>query len=115
MINFRNIFNTTYSLIGLILIIMIIGFIILINQNIKRSCKKIGKSFFISGVITIILSFLVKIVSNLLIPDKYQIITNVIIKNIVKNMNIYSLISILIGLVFMILSLVIKEKSIEKT
>lgn len=114
MINFRNIFNTTYSLVGLILIIMVILLIMLVNQNIKYSFKKIGKSIFIPGVITIILSFLIKIVSNLIVPEEYQIITNVIIKNIVKNMNIYSLISILIGLVFMILSLAIKEKSIEK-
>ena len=111
MTNYREVFNTNYSIVGLIIITLVIGLIILTNQNIKSSFKVIGKTIFISGIITIIVSFLIKIVSSIVIPNKYQIITNVIIKNIEKNLIIYSLISILIGMILiMITSLIPKKK-----
>ena len=109
MINFREIFNLNYSLVGIIIIIIMIGLILLINQDIKYSLKQIGKSIFIAGIITIIISFISKQLIVILIPNKYQVIINIITKNLIKNMNIYSLISILIGLILIIISSIKKE------
>ena len=97
MINYRNIFNPSYNYIGLILIFALIGLIFLNNRNIKKSFQQIGIITTCSGLITLIIAFLLNFLVDLALPQQYQIFIEVISANISKNCLHTSLIAILIG------------------
>ena len=109
MINYREIFNINYSIIGLIMILIIISLIILINKNIGKSCNILGKVFISSSFISLFLLFIMNFGLKVIIPHQYTILVEVISKSLEKNYLIYSIIVLVFGLLLLIFSN-LKEK-----
>lgn len=99
MINFREIFNSSYSFIGILLISLLIMIILLINRNIKYSVKVIGNTFLVSGIITLGLDFLLSLFLKMVLTSYYKVIIEVITNNVLKECFYYSIASIGLGLV----------------
>ena len=110
MINFRYIFNPSYSILGVILILIIIVLIFTINKNNNDSLRIIGKTILISGIISLIIDGLIYLITNNIIPSKYKIFVEVISNNLFKNIIYMSIISITLGTIAIAIS---KEKIIE--
>lgn len=115
MTNYRQIFNTPYSIFGLLLIISLSLLIFIINKDIKKSCYNIGTHLILSGVITIILSLIINFGISIIIPNHYQILINVISKNLFKNLIFYSVICITTGILFITISRFIPKKIYKKS
>lgn len=111
MINFREIFNMNYSFIGIILIFIIIMIIMLLNKNIWYSTKLIGKSFIISGIIGLIINLIIYIGNKVIVMGNLKIFINIIISNVIKNLLIFSLISIIMGSLLIMLSSFLLKKT----
>lgn len=98
MINFREIFNSSYSFIGILLISLLVMIILLINRNIKYSVKVIGNTFLVSGIITLGLDFLLSLFLKMVLTSYYKVIIEVITNNVLKECFYYSIVSIGLGL-----------------
>lgn len=114
MINFRKYFNPSYNYIGLLIIAVLILLIILINQDIKNSIKKIGTASLISGLITLLGGFFVNFLLDILIPYQYQIFIQVISKNIFNHLLLASITAIFLGLIAMIFSKLVNKQQPAK-
>ncbi len=110
MINYRNIFHPNYITLGLIIIIILLFLILLINKDILKSLHYIGLSLIISGIINLVLSFILIIITNIAIPSYYQILINVISINLQNNLLIYSIASIIIGIILELVSKFFNKK-----
>ena len=115
MTNYRQIFNTPYSIFGLFIIISLSLLIFIINKDIKKSCYNIGTHLILSGVITIILSLIINFGISIIIPNNYQILINVISKNLFKNLIFYSVICITTGIILIIIFYLIPKKIYKKS
>lgn len=110
MTNFRTIFNPSYSFIGILTIIIITILIIFNNKDLKKSFHQIGKISLITSIIIFIISNIIKFTLNIMIPYQYKIFIQVISKNIFWYIMIFSLIGIILGLIFYISSKFFYEK-----
>ncbi len=111
MINFRVIFNPNYSSIGLLIIIALLLLIFIINKNISKSCHDIGKNLIIAGLFTLSLFLIINLASNKVIPVKFQPLIDVIRINLIKNIIMYSVISIIIGIIFLTIGIIFSKKN----
>lgn len=97
MINYRNIFNSSYGYIGLILIFILSLLIIIIEKDTVSSVCRISKYTFISGVIILSLTLLSNFIMEFLIFNSYKVFIEIISKNLIKNLYFYSIIIIIIS------------------
>lgn len=111
MINFREIFNPNYNFIGLLFMALLMMIILLLNRNIFYCLKVIGKTFLISGMITLFLDFILYLGLNMVLISYYKIIIQVISNQVLKNCLYYSIISIMIGIVLIIFSKIMKKRA----
>lgn len=111
MINFREIFNPNYNFIGLLFMALLMMIILLLNRNIFYCLKVIGKTFLISGMITLFLDFILYLGLNMLLISYYKIIIQVISNQVLKNCLYYSIISIMIGIVLIVFSKIMKKRA----
>lgn len=111
MINFREIFNPNYNFIGLLFIALLMMIILLLNRNIFYCLKVIGKTFLISGMITLFLDFILYLGLNMVLISYYKIIIQVISNQVLKNCLYYSIISIMIGIVLIVFSKIMKKRA----
>lgn len=111
MINFREIFNPNYNFIGLLFMALLMMIILLLNRNIFYCLKVIGKTFLISGMITLFLDFILYLGLNMVLISYYKIIIQVISNQVLKNCLYYSIISIMIGIVLIVFSKIMKKKA----
>ena len=109
--NYRLIFNPSYNIVGLWIILLLIILIFFIHQNLKKSLLLISKYLLISGIISFVIAIIFIIGINSIIPIKYQIFTNIISKNLLKTDLIYSGICIIIGLLFSLPSYISKKEN----
>ena len=92
MINYREIFNISYSYVGFIIIGILILLLILIDK--KGSIKVIGYSFFVAGMVLL----LVYLFGNMIISSfSYRFFIEVISDNFFSSIIIFSVVSILFG------------------
>lgn len=110
MINFREIFNPNYNFIGLLFVALLMMIILLLNRNIFYCLKVIGKTFLISGMITLFLDFILYLGLNMVLISYYKIIIQVISNQVLKNCLYYSIISIMIGIVLIVFSKIMKKR-----
>lgn len=101
MINYREIFNTSYNFIGVVLIIFIILLIVGLNRNLQKSFHQIGLIGLIASTITLVLSFLIKLIINQLIPYQYKLFIEVISENFFQYNIILSVVGIVISLLLL--------------
>lgn len=111
MINFREIFNPNYNFIGLLFMALFMMIILLLNRNIFYCLKVIGKTFLISGIITLFLDFILYLGLNMVLVSYYKIIIQVISNHVLKNCLYYSIISIMIGIVLIVFSKIMKKRA----
>ncbi len=111
MINFREIFNPNYNFIGLLFMALLMMIILLLNRNIFYCLKVIGKTFLISGMITLFLDFILYLGLNMVLISYYKIIIQVISNQVLKNCLYYSIISIMIGIVLIVFSKIMKKRA----
>lgn len=111
MINFREIFNPNYNFIGLLFMALLMMIILLLNRNIFYGLKVIGKTFLISGMITLFLDFILYLGLNMVLISYYKIIIQVISNQVLKNCLYYSIISIMIGIVLIVFSKIMKKRA----
>ena len=97
MINYRHLFNPTYNYVGIIMIIVLIIFIFINNRDINQSVQKIGIIITFSGLITLTLALLLNFFIDIILPQNYQLFIEVVSKNISKNCQTSSIVTILIG------------------
>lgn len=92
MMNFREIFNISYSYIGIIIIGVILLLLFLLDG--KGSIKIIGGSFFVAGV----LLFLIYFFGNMIVGSfSYKFFVEIISDNFFNGIVIASVISVLFG------------------
>lgn len=112
MINYRNIFNTSYNYIGLILIFILALLIIIIERDTVSSVYRISKYALISGIITLVLALLSNFIIEFLVFNSYKVFIEIISTNLIKNLYFYSIIIIIIsGIVNLMLKTLSKTKS----
>ena len=111
MINFREIFNPNYNFIGLLFMALLMMIILLLNRNIFYCLKVIGKTFLISGMITLFLDFILYLGLNMVLISYYKIIIQIILNQVLKNCLYYSIISIMIGIVLIVFSKIMKKRA----
>ena len=111
MINFREIFNPNYNFIGLLFVALLMMIILLLNRNIFYCLKVTGKTFLISGMITLFLDFILYLGLNMVLISYYKIIIQVISNQVLKNCLYYSIISIMIGIVLIVFSKIMKKRA----
>ena len=112
MINYRNIFNSSYSYIGLILIFILALIIIIIEKDTLSSIYRISKYAIISGIIILLLALLSNFIINFLVFNKYKIFIEIITKNLINNLYFYSIIIIIIsGIINLMLKTLSNTKS----
>lgn len=104
MINFRELFNISYSYFMILIIFVLIGMIILINHNLKSSLKTIGITVLISGIITLVLALIIELGINILISYQYKIVIQVISNSLFINLLYGAGISISLGSLCIVLS-----------
>lgn len=104
MINLRNIFNPSYSYIGLIAIAILILLIFLLQQDSKATLKTIGTTSLVAGITTLALSLLMKLVIATLIPYQYKIFIQVISNSLLISILYLSLSHIALGTILLIFS-----------
>ena len=92
MINFREIFNPSYSYIGLILIFIIVILIILLEK--KKSIRIIGYSCLSSGLVLLLIYF----IGNLIVSNNsYKFFIEIITNSFFGSLVILSILNICIG------------------
>lgn len=92
MINFREIFNPSYSYIGLIIIAILVITLIVLEK--KRSIKIIGYSCFTSGIVLL----LIYLLGNLIINNySYKFFIEIITNSFFGSLVIISILNICIG------------------
>ena len=107
MINYREIFNNDYSYIGLIIIGILIISMLLLDR--KYSTKILGYSFIVPGIIMI----LVCILGNTFINSiKYSFFIEVISNNFFNAIMIFSVLSIIVGSIVLLIYKYIYQKKI---
>ena len=111
MINFRNIFNPSYSYFMLMFILVLVILICLLNQNIKSSLKTLGKTILISGIITLVLSLLIELGINAFVTYNYKIFVKVISDSLFVSLLYSAGVSIVIGFLLLVLSKVEFKKT----
>ena len=97
MINYRNIFNPTYSYIGIMVIIAIAILILISEKNILLSIYQISRTSLISGTISLIIGILINFLIQFIITNPYKIFITIITRNLIKNLYFYSAIIIIIS------------------
>lgn len=112
MINYRNIFNTSYNYIGLILTFILALLIIIIERDTVSSVSRISKYTFTSGIIILVLALLSNFIIEFLVFNSYKVFIEIISTNLIKNLYFYSIIIIIIsGIVNLMLKTLSKTKS----
>lgn len=112
MINYRNIFNSSYNYIGLILIFILALLIIIIERDTVLSVSRISKYTFTSGIIILVLALLSNFIIEFLVFNSYKVFIEIISTNLIKNLYFYSIIIIIIsGIVNLLLKILSKTKS----
>lgn len=91
MINYRNIFNSTYNYVGIVVIIILALIIVVIKKDVLASVKQISKTVFISGLIILIITLLLNFVMEFLIISSYKIFIQIITDNLISNLYFYSI------------------------
>ena len=92
MINFREIFNPSYSYIGVIIIGILV--VILITLEKKKSIKVIAYSTLASGIVLL----LIYLIGNLIINNiSYKILIEIITNNFFESLIIIAILNIAIG------------------
>lgn len=97
MINYREIFNSNYSYIGLIFIIILSLIIVIIERNTVSSVSRISKYFLLAGIIILVITLLLNFIIEFLIISSYKIFIEIITKNLIENLYFYSIIIIIIS------------------
>ena len=106
MINFREIFNPSYSYIGLIIIAVLVISLIAIEK--KRSIKVIGYSCFISGIFLLLIYF----VGNLIINNiNYKFFIEIITNSFFSSLIIIAILNICIGTIGIYFNRYIDQKN----
>lgn len=112
MINYRNIFNTSYNYIGLILIFVLALIIIVIEKDTVSSVCRISKYAFISGIITLVLALFSNFIIEFLVFNRYKVFIEIITKNLINNLYFYSIIIIITsGIINLMLKTLSNTKS----
>lgn len=109
MINYRQIFNPNYTLIGLIITLTLIILLALTNKDIITTIRQVSKTTLTASIITIIISFFLKLLITLIIPSNYQIIIEVISTNFTKSLITTSLILTFTSVLLLILLKILKK------
>lgn len=104
MINFREIFNPNYTIIGLIIIIALIILIFVFNKDTKQSLNLLGKTAIITSIITFLISLILKLGIDILIPYNYKLLIQVISNNLLKSYINSSILILIIGIILFIFS-----------
>ena len=104
--NFRDIFNMSNSYIGLVVIGLLIVFLILLEK--RRSLKIFSYSFFIAGVVLLVIYFLGSIIID---SFSYRFFIEIISDNFFGSVIVYGVVSIIIGLLTNILYKYIEKNS----
>ena len=98
MINYRQIFNTQYNYIGIIIILILILIIYFIQKNIFTTIKQISKIFLISSTLILIITLILNLIIDKLLIANYKIFIEIITKNIINNLYFYSITTIIISI-----------------
>lgn len=103
MINYRSIFNPSYNYIGLIVITIIILIIIFLQKDLLTSIYKISKLCLISSLITLAIGLLLNFIIEFFIISSYKIFIEIITKNVISSLYLYSLIIIITSVILIII------------
>ena len=95
--NYRAILNPDYNFVGLILIAILMMILLLLHRNIKYTVSILGKTFFTTGILMLVLAFILNFALNIIIPYEYKIFIEVISKNVFQYCIFYSGLCIIIG------------------
>ena len=95
--NYRAILNPDYNFVGLIFIAILIMILLLLHKNIKYTVSIIGKTFFTTGILMLVLAFILSFVLDMIFSYEYKIFIEVISENVFRYCTYYSTLCIVIG------------------
>ena len=92
MINFREIFNISYSYIGIAIIALLIVILFILDK--RRGIKVVGYSFLGAGIFL----FIVYLFGNMIVSSfNYKVFIEIISNNFFNSIIVYSVISMIFG------------------
>lgn len=109
MINFREIFNPSYNIVGLVIIILLIVVLFLLERNMKDFFKNVGMIGIRTGIVSLVLGLVVSFVLNFL-PHSYKIFVEVISDNVIKGILSSSVVVLIIGIFLYLISIFLCKK-----
>lgn len=99
MINFREIFNSSYGYLFLVIIFVLFLILIFVKREILGSFKVVSNILFISGILCLVISIVFRLGVKLFIDSSYQIFVRVISDNLCSSLLYRGIIHILISIV----------------
>lgn len=102
MINFREIFNPSYTYIGPVIIILLILLICLLLRDFSKSSKVIGKIILTSGIITLGFALITELLINNMISYNYKLFIKIISDSLFKNLLLSASVAIILGICLLI-------------
>ena len=114
MINYRNIFNPNYSYIGLIIILLLIIMFIVLQKDLLKSISHISEISLISSVTTLVMTLILNLITKFILIGSYKVFIEIITKNLIANLYLYSLIVIVISILLIGIVKINSTKSLEK-
>lgn len=113
MINFREIFNSSYSVVGLVIIVILLIILFLLEDGVGDFLLNIGVIGIVTGIISLSLGGIVFLVLNFL-PHSYKVFVSVISDNVVKGIFSSSILVLILGVFLYLISLFLFKKGKEE-
>ena len=110
MINFRQIFNMNYGYLGVIIVIIFLILIILINKNIQTSLKQLGIIASTASILNFLFLIIINFLTELELLNNYKIFIEVITKTFSKELTLYSLVILFLGIISLTISKILLSK-----
>lgn len=113
-IEIRSILNGSYLYMFIIPVIAIIGLIILINMNLRKSLRGIGSVLFVAGALTLGITYIIPSILNILSAEigAYMSIINSILDNFMQKLMFAGLLEGIAGLILVITSVILKKDKV---
>lgn len=113
-IEIRSILNGSYLYMFIIPVIVIIGLIILINMNLRKSLRGIGSVLFVAGALTLGITYIIPSILNILSAEigAYMNVISSILDNFMQKLMFAGLLEGIAGLILVITSVIIKKDKV---
>lgn len=109
MINFRELFNPSYNIIGIIIIVILLIVLFLLEDGLGEFLLNVGIIGIVTGIIGITLAGIIYLILKFL-PSSYKIFVTIISDNVIKGIISCSIIVLIVGIILYLVSIFFDRK-----